>query len=142
MIARDKERKREDYRDNRAARLQRSKDYYRENRTTVLQRVKSHQQTPESRQARQTWIAKNPEKVVTYRQRQKQSYREKKDYNPEGRTCKKCNGAIEVGRGHRAKWCEKCSRPSPCVVCGNRIGKTGPGKFEVDPVSWTESRRS
>ena len=127
---RDKQRKRQDYREKRAERLQRSKDYYRENHATVLQRVKSYQQTPGYRKTHQAWREKNADKI---RERKRQSHREKTGYNPEARPpCEKCGGAIEVDRGHRARWCRICSAPRTCIVCGKETGKRGPSLFCSD----------
>ena len=109
---------------------QRANNYYRENRERVLQRIKSWRQTPKSKQLRQTWRDRNPEKLEVYRQRNKEKHREKTGYNPEGRTCEDCHADISL-RGHRAKRCKSCST-SPtrkCMVCSNHIGQRGPSKF-------------
>ena len=121
------ERKRKDYLANRTAVLQQAKDYYRANRTKVLRRVKSYQQTPEYKQSRQEWEEKNPEKILAYRQRNKQKHREKTGYNPEGRTCEQCGTDIS-DRGHNAKRCKSCSTPLPrtCIVCLIDISNRGP----------------
>ena len=127
LAARVKEQKRKDYRDNRAVRSQRAKDYYRENRTSVLQRVKNYQQTLEHKEKRQAWKARNPEKLQMYQDRRRQRYRERAGYSPAGRTCEKCHAAIEVDRGHNAKWCRTCSTPPArtCMVCQNDISGKG-----------------
>ena len=124
------ERKRKDYLANRTVVLQQAKDYYRANRTKVLRRVKSYQQRPEYKQSRQEWEEKNPEKILVYRQREKQKHREKTGYNPEGRICELCGTDISK-RGHTAKWCKSCSTPSArkCIVCDNDIGKRGTSRF-------------
>ena len=130
LAVRDKARKRNDYWDHHEEKLQSSRDYYWQNRTTVLERIKTQRQTPEHKETRQAWIAENPDKVEIYRQRNKQRHREKTGYNPEARPpCKKCGGAIEVDRGHRATWCRTCSEPRKCIVCGKYTGKGGPSKF-------------
>ena len=97
---------------------ERAKNHYRENREKVLQRVKSRQQTSEYKQSRREWEQKNPEKLLGYRQRERQKQREKTDYKPEGRTCEDCHADISK-RGHRAKKCESCSRPPVrvCIAC-------------------------
>ena len=109
---------------------QSANDYYRANRTKVMQRVKSYQQTPEAKLLRQEWEERNPEKLLEYRQRQKQKHREKTGYNPEGRTCEDCHAGISH-RGHNAKRCVPCSIPPArtCIVCDNDIGKRGSSRF-------------
>ena len=105
---------------------QQAKANYRKNRERVLQRVKSRQQTPEYKRARQEWDKKNPEKLLVYRQRQKQKHREKTGWIPEGRACENCHADIS-DRGHRAKRCESCSTPPArtCVVCHTDISHRG-----------------
>ena len=105
---------------------QRANSYYQENRQKVLQHSKSRQQTPEYKQSRQEWRERNPERLLVYRQRKRQKHREKTGYSPEGRTCETCNADISH-RGHRAKWCERCSTPPNrnCLVCGIDISNRG-----------------
>ena len=109
---------------------QRARNHYRENRTEKLLYEKSRQQTPEYRRSRQEWKERNPETFLVYRQRKKQSHREKTGYNPEGRTCENCLADISR-RGHRAKRCERCSSPPvrTCIVCRGDIRKRGPSKY-------------
>ena len=52
---------------------------------------------------------KERQKTTAYRQRRRQTYREKTGYNPEGRTCEDCSADIS-DRGNRAKRCVPCSR--------------------------------
>ena len=106
---------------------QRANNNYWENRTKVLQRIKRQQQTPEYKQSRHQWEKNNPEKLQEYRGRSKQKRREETGYNPEGRTCEKCDAAIPIDRGHRAKRCVSCSTPPPrkCKVCPSDISGRG-----------------
>ena len=122
----NKERKRHDYLANRTARLRHAKKYYQENRPARLQHVKDRQQIPEAKRLRREWEERSPEKMLEYRQRQKQKHREKTGYNPEGRTCEQCGTDIS-DRGHNAKWCESCSAPPPrtCIVCRTDISNRG-----------------
>ena len=124
---------------------ERTKNYYRKNRTRVLQRIKSRQQTSEYKELRHEWEKRNPEKFLVYRQRKKQKHREETGYNPDGRTCEKCDADIS-DRGHGAKKCVPCSTPPArkCIVCGNDIGKRGPRKFcsEQCKVQDQQSRES
>ncbi len=105
---------------------ERSENYYWENRPSVLQRIKSRQQTPEYKELRQEWEERNPEKILVYRQRQKQKHREMTGYNPEGRTCEDCHADIS-DRGHNAKKCVPCSTPTTraCIVCHIDISHKG-----------------
>ena len=105
---------------------QRAATYYRQNHERVLQRIKSRQQTSEYKQSRQEWEKKNPEKLLVYRQRQKEKHREKKNYNPEGRTCEDCHADIS-DRGHTAKRCVPCSTPPArtCIACHTDISDRG-----------------
>ena len=105
---------------------ERAKQHYQENRSAKIQYVRERQQTPEGKRLRQEWEAKNPEKLRGYRQIQKQRYREKTGYNPEGRTCKNCNADISH-RGHNAKMCVSCSTPLDrrCKVCNADISNRG-----------------
>ena len=106
---------------------QSAKDFYWANRPRVLQRIKSYQQTPEAKRLRQEWEERNPEKLMEYRQRKKERHREKRGYNPEGRTCEDCGVDISH-RGHNAKRCESCSTPPSrtCVACGGDLSHRGP----------------
>ena len=105
---------------------ERARNYYYANRAKILPRIKSYQQTPEAKQVRQEWGERNPEKLLEYRQRQKQRHREKTGYNPEGRTCEDCNADISH-RGHNAKRCVPCSTPPArtCMVCHTDISDKG-----------------
>ena len=109
---------------------QSANDYYQANRTRVLQRTKSYQQTHEAKRLRREWEERNPDRRKGYRERQKQKYREKTGYSPEGRTCVDCNADISQ-RGHRAKRCLPCSTPTvrTCIVCGSRVSRRGPSQF-------------
>ena len=109
---------------------QQAKANYRKNRERVLQRAKIRQQTPEYKQSRQGWEEKNPERLLVYRQRQKEKHREKTDWNPEGRTCEDCQADIS-DRAHRARRCESCSNPPvrTCTVCSVDIRNRGASKF-------------
>ena len=105
---------------------ERAQDNYWANRARKLEYTKRRQQTPEYKQSRQEWEEKNPEKILVYRQREKQKHREKTGYNPEGRTCEDCNVDISR-RGHNAKKCLPCSTPPPrtCIVCRTDISNRG-----------------
>ena len=105
---------------------QRANHYYRDNRPRVLQRIKSQQQTPEYKQSRREWEERYPDKILVYRQRQKQKHREKTGYNPEGRTCEDCDADISH-RGHNATRCVPCSIPPArtCMYCHADISKRG-----------------
>ena len=107
---------------------ERAKNYYLANRERVLARVTRYQQTSEAKQKRQEWEKSNPERFLVYRQRQKQKYREKTGYNPEGRTCAKCGNGISSDRGHNAEWCKSCSTPQArkCKECKKVISDRGP----------------
>ena len=109
---------------------ERAKNHYQVNRSAKLRYAKNLQQTPEAKRLRQKWEERNPEKLLEYRQRQKQKHREKTGYNPEDRTCGDCNVDISR-RGHNAKKCLPCSSPPPrtCIVCDNDIGKRGTSRF-------------
>ena len=105
---------------------ERAKNYYLANRERVLERVTRYQQTPEAKQLRQEWEEKSLEKLLEYRERQRQKHREKTGWNPEDRTCKNCGADISK-RGHNAKWCEPCSTPPvrTCKICPEDISKRG-----------------
>ena len=92
---------------------------YHANREIVLQRVKEHQQTPGYKQKREKWRERNPEKLLVYRDRERQSHRAKTGYNPKGRKCQKCHVVDISDRGHRAKYCDDCEKPPTrtCEVC-------------------------
>ena len=95
---------------------ERAKNYYYANKQKVLQRVKKYQQSPDGKQKHQGWRDKNPQKLEVYRDRKRQAHREKTGYNPEGRTCKKCQAELPVDRGGRAEYCEVCSS-TPVRIC-------------------------
>ena len=109
---------------------ERARDYYYGNRTRVLQHIKSRQQTPEYKQWRQEWEERNPKKILEYRRREKEKYRNKTGYDPDGRTCEECDADIS-SRGHNAERCVPCSTPvaKKCLVCDSEIRKRGPSRF-------------
>ena len=102
---------------------ERARNYYEKNKIQVLRRVKAYQQTPGHKQKREEWRERNPERLLVYRDRKRQSHRAKTGYNPEGRKCQKCHVVDISARGHRAKYCHDCAKPltRTCEVCRKDI---------------------
>ncbi len=116
------------YEKEKAQARERGRIKYQTNRETVLQLVKQRQQTPEYKQKRKQWEAKNTERLQGYRQAQKQKHREKTGYNPVGRTCEKCHtNKLPENAGHNAKYCDDCKRPPImlCTVCNKPLRGQG-----------------
>ena len=104
---------------------------YAEQREEKIAQVRAYAQTPGGQAKRIEWRQNNPGRLRTYRDRERQAYREKAGYDPEGRTCVDCDADISH-RGGRAKYCESCSEKRygkqgrTCLVCGQDISHRGP----------------
>ena len=110
---------------------ERAKDNYQANRERKLEYEKRRQQTPEYKLSRQEWEEKNPEKILVYRQREKQKHREKTGLQSRRSNLREnAEPTYPIGGiGPNGASPAQHFLLGSALVCDNDIGKRGTSRF-------------